>query len=237
MKQSSLSIFALVLGLGMLLSSGQLLPSAVAHGNVDQSNDLGPFGGGVALSSNRQVGQEFVPASPNLPAVEILLTSVVPVTRDITVHIWDGSLNNGLPLASVTMTINHPGGGVPQFPGTFSHFDFNTPVVLTVGQTYVLEVDDPLPNFVLGWSATAVGGVGPYAAGDAINGVGNPTNDFDFVFRTLTIEDDNKPVGGELLQIENTALLLAGFQTNLAWIVPVLLAGAGFAAFKLRKRI
>ena len=43
-------------------------------------------------------------------------------------------------------------------------------------------------------------------------------------------------VGGELLPIDTTALLLAGIQTSAIWILPVILAGAGFAAFKLRRK-
>ncbi len=42
-------------------------------------------------------------------------------------------------------------------------------------------------------------------------------------------------VGGELLSIDNTVLLLAGIQLNLGWIAPVVLAGAGLAAYKLRR--
>ena len=42
-------------------------------------------------------------------------------------------------------------------------------------------------------------------------------------------------VGGEVLSINFTSLLLAGIQLNLAWIAPVVLAGAGLAAYKLRR--
>ena len=51
-------------------------------------------------------------------------------------------------------------------------------------------------------------------------------------------QDSEKPssslVGGNFMQIESTALVLAGIQTNLTWILLVILA-VGFAAFKLRK--
>jgi len=51
--------------------------------------------------------------------------------------------------------------------------------------------------------------------------------------------DDDKQVGGELLPIDSTSLVLAGFQTSAIWMLPVLAgaAGAGFAAFKIRKKI
>lgn len=45
-------------------------------------------------------------------------------------------------------------------------------------------------------------------------------------------------VGGELLSIDSTALLLAGLQTSAIWMLPLLAgaAGVGFAAFKLKRK-
>jgi len=50
--------------------------------------------------------------------------------------------------------------------------------------------------------------------------------------------DPSCKVGGEFLPIDSTALLLAGLQTSAIWMLPVLAgaAGAGFAAFKLRRK-
>ena len=50
--------------------------------------------------------------------------------------------------------------------------------------------------------------------------------------------DDNGdvPVGGEILPLDATSLLLAGAAANLVWITPIVLAGAGFAAFKLKRK-
>jgi len=61
-------------------------------------------------------------------------------------------------------------------------------------------------------------------------------------FGVLDITNFDGPqcvVGGELLPIDSTALVLAGLQTSAIWMLPVLVgaAGAGIAAFKLRKRI
>ena len=44
------------------------------------------------------------------------------------------------------------------------------------------------------------------------------------------------PIGGELLPIDTTALLLAGFQTNLAWIIPVALSAVGIGVILVRKK-
>ena len=45
-------------------------------------------------------------------------------------------------------------------------------------------------------------------------------------------------VGGELLPIDSTALMLAGLQSSAVWMLPILAgaAGAGIAAFKLRRK-
>jgi len=58
------------------------------------------------------------------------------------------------------------------------------------------------------------------------------------VTQTIWINEPKVDViGGSLLPIDNAALLLAGLQTNIIWMLPVLAgaAGAGFAAFKLRR--
>ena len=43
-------------------------------------------------------------------------------------------------------------------------------------------------------------------------------------------------VGGKLLPLDTTALLLAGAQSSLIWILPVVLAGIGLASYKLKKK-
>jgi len=43
-------------------------------------------------------------------------------------------------------------------------------------------------------------------------------------------------IGGELLPIDTTALLLAGMQTNLAWIVPIALSVVGIGVILVKKK-
>ena len=52
----------------------------------------------------------------------------------------------------------------------------------------------------------------------------------------VIIHDSKGPVGGELLPIDNTVLLLAGLQTSSIWMIPTLagLAGSGFYLIKFR---
>ena len=46
----------------------------------------------------------------------------------------------------------------------------------------------------------------------------------------------NGGIGGKLLPIDTTDLLLAGVQTNLAWIVPVVLSAVGIGIFVIRRK-
>ena len=48
-------------------------------------------------------------------------------------------------------------------------------------------------------------------------------------------DNDGQVIGGEIIPVDTTALLLAGSQTSLVWILPLLLGGAGLAVFRLRK--
>ena len=43
-------------------------------------------------------------------------------------------------------------------------------------------------------------------------------------------------VGGELIPLETTSLLLAGAQMTTAWLIPVLVAGSGFVLVIVRRK-
>jgi len=69
--------------------------------------------------------------------------------------------------------------------------------------------------------------------------VGEPRGDSVADLAFLPCPPKQQPVvGGEFLPIDSTALLLAGLQSSAIWMLPVLAvaAGAGFAAFKLRRK-
>ncbi len=51
------------------------------------------------------------------------------------------------------------------------------------------------------------------------------------------IESCDLEVGGELLSIDNTALLLAGLQSSAIWMLPVLAGAAGVGAFYIKTRM
>ncbi len=47
----------------------------------------------------------------------------------------------------------------------------------------------------------------------------------------------NGPVGGELIPIDSTALVLAGLQTSAIWMLPVLAGAAGAGAYYIKTRM
>lgn len=169
------------------------LPIVSAHGNVDQKNDgPGTFGGGFAISPTGQpLGQEFTPKVNNLIGVDIWLTQISAGTRDITVTIWQGSINTGTSLGSSTRTITSDLSGIPGI--TDFHFDFVPTIPLIPRELYTMQVEDPdTTGFIFGLSP--VGGTNPYRGGDAIT-FGTPET-FDFAFRTYFL---SSAVGGKLI--------------------------------------
>jgi hypothetical protein len=58
-----------------------------------------------------------------------------------------------------------------------------------------------------------------------------------FDMQILGQAQDCQAIGGEIIQIDSTALLLAGAQTSIVWMMPVIvgIAGAGLLVYRLRK--
>ena len=57
-------------------------------------------------------------------------------------------------------------------------------------------------------------------------------------FRVLTefSPGGERVIGGEIIPINTTSLLLAGVQTNLAWIIPVVFSAVGIGIFLVKKK-
>lgn len=60
--------------------------------------------------------------------------------------------------------------------------------------------------------------------------------DIDSVGAITSMAPPPEIIGGEVIPIELTTLLLVGTQTNLIWFVPLILAGVGATVYKLQKR-
>jgi len=206
------------------------------HGNVDQNNPGPPitfcqipFAADPLLPINH-IGQEFEPTKDNLVAVEIELVQLQLVSaQPITVNIWDGFIGNGAPLGTTTQHTGLPGLNNVGIV----HFDFPAPVPMVPGNTYVIHMfpNDNLQGLIWFWDATD----NTYPDGSLI--CGGTITELDYIFSTFFGEDEPVVVGGELLPIDSTALLLAGLQTSAIWILPVLVGAAGAGAYYIKTRM
>jgi len=223
----------LIAGLTILPS----FPNVAGHGTVDQSFD-GPtntFNVGTSLPTVPSlVGQSFTPTKSILAGVDLFFQDNIrdgSSTATVTINLRDGSINGAI-LGTTSKAVTSAFGGL-QSPQEV-HFDFIPPITnLTPGNLYVIEMQSNIsPSF------TPVGRqdvlpANPYAGGDRITG-GNVSPESDHAFRTYftTLQ-----VGGQLLQIDSTALLLAGLQTSAIWMLPILAGAAGVGAYYIKTRM
>jgi hypothetical protein len=68
-----------------------------------------------------------------------------------------------------------------------------------------------------------------------IDGVETPLEGNQEMTFDMRQPDNSQVIGGEIIQLDTTSLLLAGIQTSALWILPVILVGSGLAVFKLRR--
>ena len=62
-------------------------------------------------------------------------------------------------------------------------------------------------------------------------------NDPEIIHDLTFFPSDMQAIGGELLPIDNTVLLLAGIHGSAIWMLPVLAGAAGLGAFYIKTRI
>ena len=184
--------------------------------------------------------------------VALSLVSVSPVTIELIefdLHVVGGSLELSQFQGSMTINRDDPNGG--SFSATLPvdaviHF-------LEVGgigtNDFTVPFDDVFTSTGV-WSHTpaffscfipgfAAGGFFPGV--DPITMAKVPTFE-EAAFAKHTVvpcmipTPTNGGVGGEYFTLDTTALLLAGVQTNLAWIIPVAVSTVGIGAFLLRKK-
>ncbi len=114
-------------------------------------------------------------------------------------------------------------------------FDLDDPLFLLAGTTYWIEltVTNAPATFTIAWWSTGTT-FGNNFAQSFDNGISwvpsGPGFDLNLV---LTGGDD--VVGGELLPIDSTSLLVAGAQT-FSWMIPVILSGIGIGLFVVSRK-
>lgn len=135
-------VFGLVVGNntgdGLNLSGLVLAKPIFAHGVVDQSYirtaDTSVSEAACAIIYCQPFGQEFTPSAPVLAGVDVELVATNASGDDtITVNIRKGNIENPV-LATASQTVSQ------SIHAGLIHFDFPSPLAVTPGDTYVLEV-------------------------------------------------------------------------------------------------
>ncbi len=205
-----------------------------AHGNLDQTtttcscNAVGSLGG----PNNVIRFQEFVPTQSSLVSIEIEiqsnnLASVNPITVN---------LRNGGPTGAIIGTTTTHTGLPPVVSTGTAHFDFGSPIALTPGNLHTIEIAINDGSSDILWLANAGN---PYPTGDSFSessGILTPSTTIDLTLKTFFIEPPpDGVVGGTLIPIDATSLLLAGTQMTASWMIPVIVVGIGIAIVIARK--
>jgi hypothetical protein len=158
-----------------------------AHGIVDQSNPVG--GGSSQISAHMPLGQEFTPSQRTLAAVDVNLGLAMDEGADLlTVNIRKGTITS--PILATMSQMVAPCPDTPPYSCGLVHFDFPTPLQVTPGEIYVLELQ--ATNRTHGWI-----GADGYPGGAAII-QGEVAPAFDYSFQTyaqaaINVSIDIKP--------------------------------------------
>jgi hypothetical protein len=147
-------------------------------------------GGALQILYYSPVGQEFIPSSPELVAIELSLAPFNPPYADnLSVRIREGSIAGPILGTSGTEALFHP-PAVNKLDIFWQRFVFPTPVSLVPGETYVYEVLATNASFGQYYVQTAiVSGDGTFSYGSCdypggvmvIGGFLNPALDQNFI--------------------------------------------------------
>jgi len=244
--------FVLVAGLGTPAFAQELtVPSSSAEPNRPQTDETDViFDGGTS-----NFGTAFILDNPPFRFAEDFQLQEATTLRDVHVDVFqvfdfDAEFAytvyadaGGLPGAEI-----QSGNGVNEhrediaggLPGSdFRYwFDLDNPLPLGAGTTFWIEltVTNSPATFTIGWYSTdtAFGNTFARSNDDGITWI-HPTSLFNNLNIVLTGKDD--VVGGALLPIDSTALVLAGLQTSAIWMLPVLAGAAGAGAYYIKTRM
>ncbi len=253
MRKNNLFVFA---SISVLLISGTFLfNSAIGFGpgTLDQENLNNPgSAGSVSIGSNFgfELGQQYMQTGTNLHSVDLFFHNppgAVAKVTPVKVCIYQSlSLNfkTGALLDCVTRNITE-GPAVtdidPAAPGTqfVENFEFSPNISQTPGVTYVVNVEEDRTQFgsdtQISWLAGQMYNPGAAVPDEVGIKEGAPLTGFsndDFAFRTFS---DVAAIGGDIVPLDTTMVLVAGAQYTAAWMIPVIVSGIGFAIVIARK--
>jgi len=216
------------LSISLLTSFGLASNQAFGDGSVDQSQTFEDDNRSPVVDWS----QSFIPTKDNLIGVDLIFDgpffpSGCPCSESYKLEIREGTLGGTVVGTSGTEQIDFAGNSKSKEV----HFHFPVTVPLTPGTTYFIKIIlTDGPGF---YDIVVVDGD---AYDDGVAHEQGVEKFEDLFFRTYFEEPLPTVVGGELLSIDSTALVLAGLQTSAIWMLPVLagVAGAGFYLIKFR---
>jgi hypothetical protein len=180
-------LFPVVLTVLLALSSAQSVSAAV----IDQRQEL-DSGGSITIALAR--GQEFMPSLSPLTGVDVHIMTANHFGADtITLNIREYSV---LPLSGPILS-SRTSQSLPDGFSGWLHFDLPTPVAVTPGSKYVIELAEVKMTF--GWYVFYGNA---YLNGRAISN-NNFWDDIDFTFRTY----GSTTVGGVVTPTDSLAVL------------------------------
>ncbi len=214
--------------------SGLFLPSS--HDNEVYNNGP-PNAGGIEV-------ERFVIADDFVLDETTFITDLHFQTFEQVDDTWDGTLEyfilddaGGVP-GAVKITGNAINVQKMNIAGTNYEYsaDLEVPIELDGGVTYWIGIhlaanydDQPIDLFIA--MTDQIDGSTMYAAGDEnLNWFASVGLDLAFILTGDTL------VGGELLPIDSTSLILAGLQTSAVWMLPIVAGAVGTTAFYLKMR-
>lgn len=234
---SGILAFILVIGLAtpafaqVIVGSNTIQSTQVftpQHGPVNASFTGPLLYPGTIGSTFPNTGQTFTPTQPFLLGADVFYADFLNIGGfdTITINVWDGSVpGTGNLLGSASTTVDITGSTVAN--PLVVHVNFVPTIALVPGNTYALEFLG-----TLGGASIMVAGDDGYLGGIAYQN-NNPRINIDWGFVTY-YSDVN--VGGNMLSIDSSSLILAGLQSSAIWMIPTLagIAGAGFYLVKFR---
>jgi len=240
----------------LLISGTFLFNSAIGFGpgTLDQENLNIPGSAGsigIASIAGFELGQQYMQDASNLHSVDIFFHNPPDAPAKVTpvkVCIYQSlslDFKTGQLLDCVTKNVTEGPAviDIDPAPGTqfVENFEFSPNISKTPGVTYVVNVEeDRIPansDTQIFWLIGQAYNPGPAVPDEMGIKDGGPIIGFpsdDFAFRSYS-DVAIPPVGGTMIPIDSTALLLGGIQMNAAWLIPVIVAAIGIGIVIARK--
>lgn len=132
--------------------------------------------GGNAIDFHSPIGQSFTPTYAIFTGLDVYLMNSAPATRTVTMNLRSGAIG-GPVVGSKAFTV------AASAAWAWIHIDMSSPVSITPGSLYVIELVEPVGGTSWGCNTP-----GTYAGGTAIyNGAVNAA--FDNMFKTFGVTD------------------------------------------------